>query len=236
MQRTQFWLRRASRVVALIVLVSGSAARARGQESASLRMSAEAGAGAQASPGARSRSTSEGFFVGGGIEGNGLLSTDGGFNSETESGRGFGLVAGYGFNRRVSLYAALSAARMDSLDFVGTYGLGHFDLGTRIHFRSGVGRVVPFVQAGLAGRAISADLYSGSRRYNVSASGAGLSFGGGLNAHFNPALAFSGGVTWMVGNFSTYEVNNVQVPGDTSSATSARVHVGLVWFPRGNRP
>ena len=37
------------------------------------------------------------FFVGGGIEGNGLLSTDGGFNSETESGRGFGLVAGYGF-------------------------------------------------------------------------------------------------------------------------------------------
>lgn len=182
---------------------------------------------------ARGISTSEGFYLGIGLEGDGLLSTEGGINSTTESGRGFGVGVGYGFTRRASLYFAVSGARMDSLDFVGTYALAHVDLGTRVHFRSGAGRVVPFVQAGLSGRGIGATLYSGLRAYEVSAGGAGVSFGGGLNAHVNPSLAFSGHVMWTVGSFSRYEVNGVPLGGDASSATSARVHLGLVWFPHG---
>lgn len=201
------------------------------------RETAGAAAVAQAvrtDPDAR-RSSSERFWIGAGVEGNGLLSTEGGFNSATESGTGAGVELGYGFTRRVSLYGTISAARMDSLDFGGTYALSHVDVGARWHLGSGQGRVMPFLQAALAGRAIAADFYSRSGTYSVTASGAGVSVGGGLNAHFTPALAFSAAATWTVGNFSRYEVDGVQVPGDAVSATSARVHIGLVWFPGARR-
>jgi hypothetical protein len=129
----------------------------------------------------------------------------------------------------------LSGASINSSDFSGTYGLGHFDLGTRVHFLAGPHRVVPFVQAGLAGRAINQEFFIGSRKHTVAASGAGVEFGGGLNVHFTPAFAFSGGITWMAGDFSTYEVDGQNVGGDSFSATSARVHLGVIWFPRHRR-
>ena len=179
-----------------------------------------------------SKSTSSGFFVGVGYEGNAIVGNDVGLNSATESGRGVGIVLGYGFNPRWSLYGTLSGANINSVDFGETYGLGHFDLGTRIHFLAGPSRVVPFVQGGLAGRAVSQEFTIGSRTFKRSASGAGVEFGGGLNAHFTPAFAFSGGVTWMVGNFSTYQVNGQNVGGDSVSATSARIHVGVIWWTR----
>jgi len=191
-----------------------------------------------AAPAASSRaarkSSSERFWIGVGLEGNGLLANDA-LNSDTDSGRGIGLSLGYGFTPRWSVYSVLSGASMTASDFTGTYALGHFDLGTRIHFGNESGRVRPFVQAALSGRAVTQDFYVGSRAYNVEASGAGVSFGGGLNAHFTPALAFSGAVTWSAGNFSAYKVNGIEVPSDSLGATSARVHLGIVWFPGGRR-
>ncbi len=189
-------------------------------------------AGNQAVNDAAVRSTSTGFFIGAGLEGNGIALSEGGSTSPTESGAGGGLVVGYGFNRRWSLYGTFSGASIESVDFGGNYGLGHFDLGTRIHFLAGEHRVVPFLQAGLAGRAISADFVSGFRTTRLTARGAGLEFGGGLNAHFTPRFAFSGGVTWMVGDFTRYEVNGVDLGGSSVGATSARVHLGLVWFAK----
>jgi hypothetical protein len=123
---------------------------------------------------------------------------------------------------------------MSASDFSGNYGLGHFDLGTRIHFRSGPHTVVPFVQGGISGRAASQSYVVGVRHYDVTASGAGVEFGGGLNAHFTPRFAFSTGVTWMVGNFSTLKINDVSYTGESVSETSARVHLGLIWFLSGS--
>lgn len=181
------------------------------------------------------KSRSRGFFLGFGLEGNGIVPYDNGLSSSTESGRGGGLVIGYGFSPRWSLYGVLSGARMDAADFSGTYGLGHFDLGTRVHFPRGSSRAVPFLQLGLAGRAISERFYLGSRQYEVTASGAGFEFGGGVNVHMTQGLAFSPGVTWMAGNFSSYQINGTEVGGDTVGAMSARVHLGLIWFPSSNQ-
>lgn len=187
-----------------------------------------------ASDRAARKSSSERFWIGLGLEGNGLLANDA-LNSGTDSGRGIGLSLGYGFTPRWSLYSALSGASMTASDFSGTYALGHFDVGTRIHFGNESGRVRPFVQAALSGRAVTQDFYLGSRAYKVEAGGAGVSFGGGLNAHVTPALALSGAVTWSVGSFSVYKVNGLEVPSDSPGVTSARVHLGLVWFPGGRR-
>jgi len=178
------------------------------------------------------KSASTGFFVGVTYDGTAIVPTDNGISSATESGPGGSVVLGYGFTPRWSLYGVLSGASIASVDFDGRYGLGHFDIGTRVHFLAGDHRVVPFLQVGLAGRAVSEDFVIGTRTYSVTASGAGVEFGGGLNAHFTRGFAFSGGVTWMVGNFSTYKINDQNVGGSSVGATSARVQLGLIWFPR----
>ena len=99
--------------------------------------------------------TGSGFFVGVGYEGDAIVGNDVGLNSATESGRGVGIVLGYGFDPRWFYYGTLSGANINSVVFGETYGLGHLRSGTRIHFLAGPSRVVPFVQAGLAGRAVS---------------------------------------------------------------------------------
>ena len=177
------------------------------------------------------KSHSSGFFLGGGLEGNGIVSTEGGFASAADSGPGLGLVVGYGFSPRWSLYGQLSGASMTTDTIEDAYALGHFDLGTRIHFLAGEHRVVPFVQLALSSRAIAADVLVGLRVRRFEAFGVGAGFGGGLNAHFTPKVAFSAAVAWSVGNFSRYEVDGVEVANNSYSASSARVHLGLVWFP-----
>ena len=65
----------------------------------------------------------------------------------------------------------------------------------------------------------------------MTASGGGGEFGVGMNAHFTPRFAFSTAVTWSVGEFTNYQIDHQNVGGDSVTATSARVHLGLIWFP-----
>jgi Outer membrane protein beta-barrel domain len=171
-------------------------------------------------------SRSDKFFIGFGIDGNGMSTNQSGSNRVNESGGGGSLTLGWGFSPRWSIYGEMSGADMKA-DGGGTYGLAHVDLGARVHFRAGPNTVVPFLQFGVTGRGMSQN-YLGN---DLRASGGGVSFGGGLNAHINPAMAFSTAVTWTVGKFSSYQVNGVSVGGGSVDATSARLHLGLVFFP-----
>jgi Outer membrane protein beta-barrel domain len=129
-----------------------------------------------------------------------------GVSAAADSGTGVGLVLGYGFNPHWSIYGTLSGASINSSDFSRHLRTGSFRLGTRMHFLAGPHRVVPFVQAGLAGRAVNEEFSIGSRTHTVTASGAGAEFGGGLNVHFTTGFAFSGGVTWMGWQFQHVSV------------------------------
>jgi hypothetical protein len=181
------------------------------------------------------KSRSGGFFVGTGFEGNGIV-TNGDSSSTSEFGVGEALVLGYGFGPRWSLYGEISTAAINNASGVGTYSLAHVDIGTRVHFRDLTHTVVPFIQFGVSGRgeAVTVPSYSGSQ--TVSRAGAGVFLGAGANFHFTPAFAFSGGITWSVGDFSTYTVDNQSSSGPTVSALSERVHLGVIWFPRAARP
>jgi hypothetical protein len=170
-------------------------------------------------------------FVGVGFEGNAIAMTEPGLPSVTENGRGFGFLIGYGFNRRASLYGQISAASIGYAGGFGSYAMAHVDIGTRIHFLSGPGRVVPFLQLGLSSRAIRGNFLFSDGLYTIDAAGAGFGFGVGLNAHFTPVTAFSAAVSWSGGDFSQYKIDNIEVTGSPFSALSARVHLGLVWFP-----
>jgi hypothetical protein len=170
------------------------------------------------------RSRSSGFYLGLGLEGNGLLPNESG--STSESGGGAGVVLGYGFGKRFSLYGEMSGATMNYADGGGSYVLAHADLGTRLHFRAGPHALVPFLQVGLTGRTMAVDFDD----FTDSGSGGGISFGGGLNAHLSPSSAFSAAMTWTVGNFDRWG-GTWSYPGYSLNATSARLHLGMVWFP-----
>jgi hypothetical protein len=171
------------------------------------------------------RSRSKGFFVGVGVEGSGIQTNVAG--STAESGGGGGLVLGYGFSKRWSLYTDVSDAVMNATGG-GTYSLAHADLGARVHFRGGAHSLVPFLQVGATGRAVSTTV--GGTTYT--GSGGGATLGAGLNAYFTHSAALSAVASWSVGNFDKFQVDNTVVGTNASvNAATARVHLGMVWFP-----
>jgi Outer membrane protein beta-barrel domain len=171
------------------------------------------------------RSRSKGFFVGLGVEGSGIQTNVAG--STAESGGGGGVVLGYGFSKRWSLYTDVSDAQINATGG-GTYSLAHADLGARVHFRGGAHSLVPFLQVGATGRAVSTTV--GGTTYT--GSGGGATLGAGLNAYFTHSAALSAVASWSVGNFDKFQVDNTVVGTNASvNATTARVHLGMVWFP-----
>jgi hypothetical protein len=107
----------------------------------------------------------------------------------------------------------------------GTYSLAHADLGARVHFRGGAHALVPFLQVGATGRAVSTTV--GGTTYT--GSGGGATLGAGLNAYFTHSAALSAVASWSVGNFDKFQVDNTVVGTNASvNATTARVHLGGV--------
>jgi len=175
---------------------------------------------------AQNKSRASGFFLGGTYEGTAAVVED---SDVTESGAGAGLIVGYGFTQRLAVFGQFSGASIESSDGLANYGLGHFDAGMRVHFLAPAKRVVPFAQVGLSGRAFSQDIGVDT----VEGGGAGVSFGGGVNVHFKPALALTTGVTWATGDIGNIKFNGTSVSGDNSfGLTTARVYVGIIWFPQ----
>jgi len=170
------------------------------------------------------KSASSGFFFGFGVEGNAIRGNEA--QSVTESGGGGNLTLGYGFGKHWSMYGDASGAAINA-DGGGSYSLGHADLGVRVHFRSGPNIIVPFLQAGVSGRAISEN-FQGSR---IIGNGAGFSFGAGLNSHFTPKVALTTGVTWTGGSFTHFTQDGATFTNPSFDATSARLQLGLMWFP-----
>jgi len=177
------------------------------------------------------RSHSAGLFVGLGLEGDGVSTHVAQSDLWTrEAGGGGGLVVGYGFTPRWSLYSELSDASIDQ-DGGGKYTLRHVDVGARVHFRTGPSVVVPFAQLGFSGRQMIQHFPTFSGTGTTESRSHGIDFGGGLNAHFTPAVAFSGSVTSTIGTFEGYKINGQRVGGVFWNATSARLHLGMIWFP-----
>ena len=173
-----------------------------------------------ADPVAQNKSRARGFFFGGLYEGNGVAFQNG---SRANLGPGFGVTFGYGLTPTLAVYGQLSGVNDNSV--YGNFGLGHVDLGLRVHFRAPVKTVVPFVQVGLSSRALTQIGLN-----TAEAGGAGVAFGVGINVHFNPAMALSTGVTWSAGKVDNFKVVGNDVLVDSPAMTTARIHVGIIWF------
>lgn len=145
-------------------------------------------------------------------------------SDETDSGSGLTLRLGYGFNERISIYAAGTGASMEQ----GDYTLGHFDVGAR--FLVSQARLRPYLQAAYTGRAASIDI--GGETLDIR--GAGPSIGGGIEYAFGRAAALDVGLNYSLGSYSEGRLGGGEwedFGSEDLSSTSARVDIGLIWRP-----
>ena len=189
-------------------------------------------AGTPAAMPASIKSFTSKLFVTGALNG-AAIKLDG--SDVTENGQGASLGLGYGFSPNFAMYVEATGTSMKAEDGSGNYGLGHFDLGMRYHFANVARTWIPFLDVAFSGRAASQNdvtICNGScQTSDLTMSGTGFTFGGGVMYYASPKLAISANLKWTTGEFDEVEFGGTTVTGLNQDATSSRFGIGLVWFP-----
>ncbi len=186
-----------------------------------------------AAPGRAQESTTRGFVLGAHL-GGASLKVEG---SDESGGGGGGVVVGYGFDRRFTAFLRLDGAKVDvenQPDVEGDWGIAHVDLGVRFHFANSLRSWVPFLEAAFTGRAVQVtNLPPGSalNETEVEFSGGAFTLGGGILLYPTQTLAFDIGFLFSGGEFTDITVGQTTQSGLDIDARSARLNVGLLWWP-----
>jgi hypothetical protein len=190
-----------------------------------------AGALLSPAPTTAQQSTTRGFMLGAHLSAASLTPEDG----DRSSAGGGGIYFGYGFNRTVQLFLQIDGAEFDVEDaeVQGTWTMGHGDLGVRFHFANSLRRWVPYLQAAISARGVSVDdaVIEGSAETDVGFYGGALSIGGGIMFFFNETLAADLQLIGSGGRFERIKIDNVTIEGLDFDATSARLDLGIAWWP-----
>ena len=190
-------------------------------------------AGTLLSPGRATaqESTTRGFVLGAHISGATLTPEDG----DRSNAGGGGIYLGYGFNRTVQLFLQIDGAEfdVDDAEVQGTWTMGHGDLGVRFHFANSLRSWVPYLQAALSARGVSVDdaVIGGNTERDVGFYGGAFSIGGGIMFFFNETFAADLQLMGSGGSFERVKIDNVTIEGLEFDATSARLNIGIAWWP-----
>jgi hypothetical protein len=188
-------------------------------------------AGTAATPAAAQRSTTRGFSVGAHLQAASLTVED----DDPAGGGGFGVRAGYGFNRRFTAYVEADGIQFDveNPELGGEWTMGHVDLGVRFNFANSLRRWVPFLDGAIGGRAVSVEeaTSDGEDVGTVTFSGGALSLGGGVSFFASETFAIETLVKFTGGKFEQVDVGNVSVRDLDIDASSFRFKIGVSWWP-----
>jgi hypothetical protein len=188
-------------------------------------------AGMTASAASAQRSTTRGFTLGAHLQAASLTVEDG----DPDGGGGFGVRAGYGFNRRLTGYLEADAIVFDvaNPEFGGYWSMVHVDLGARFNFANSLHRWIPFLEGALGVRAVQVDdaRVDGDSVGEINFSGGAFSLGGGVSYFVTEKLALETLVKWSAGTFEQVDIRNVSVRNLDIDANSFRFKLGLAWWP-----
>jgi hypothetical protein len=79
--------------------------------------------------------------------------------------------------------------------------------------------------------AVDDAVIAGSPERDVGFYGGALSIGGGIMFYFNETLAADLQLIGSGGRFERIKIDNVTIDGLDFDATSARVNIGIAWWP-----
>jgi hypothetical protein len=188
-------------------------------------------AGMAASSAVAQRSTTRGFMLGGYLQAASLSVDDG----DPDSGGGFGLRAGYGFNRHFTGYFEVDAIVFDvaNPEFGGYWSMVHADVGLRYNFANSLRRWIPFLETALGARGVNVDdaRVNGQRIGELNFSGGAFSLGGGVSYFPIEKLAIETVVKFTTGTFEQIDVGNVSINNVDIDANSFRLKLGVAWWP-----
>jgi hypothetical protein len=180
---------------------------------------------------AAQNSTTRGFSVGAHLQAASLTVEDG----DAAGGGGFGVRAGYGFNRNFTGYLEADGIAFDveNPELQGEWTMAHVDLGVRYNFANSLRRWVPFLDAAIGARAVSVEdaTSDGADVGTVTFSGGALSLGGGISFFASQTFAIETLVKFTGGSFEEVEVGNVSVRNLEIDASSFRFKLGVSWWP-----
>jgi opacity protein-like surface antigen len=183
---------------------------------------------------AQARSTTSGFHLGAGLNFSSIkvdADEDIEIDSERESGGGINLTAGYNFTPQFGLVIHLAGANISSDG--GDYGLGHADLAGRFSIANPASALVPYLELGVSSIALVDEADNGE---DVTVSGTGFTGAAGLNYFFSPKLALDANLRFSMGELDTIKIGgNSQTVDEGVDVTTARLNVGISWFPGGGR-
>lgn len=163
------------------------------------------------------------------------LSAEG--SDTSESGAGFGVRLGWGITRNFTLFVGLDTASIETGDPViagGTYGLAQAEIGGIYNFRAGKS-LVPYLEAGFGTRRIASkvvvDVGGSLQEGEAHTKGMSVMFGGGINYFVAKTFALNTGLSVSSGHFDDLEIEGVRVMNTDFNAASARMVLGLTWYP-----
>jgi opacity protein-like surface antigen len=179
------------------------------------------------------QSTTRGFSVGAHLQATSLTVED----DEPSNGGGLGVRLGYGFNRIVTGFIQLDGSTIaieNGGTILGDWALGHAEIGARFHFANSLRRWVPYLEVSAGGRSVSVSDASvnGQGAGEVSFSGGAFTLGGGLSTYLTRKVALDVSLKFTGGTFNQVDLGKVSLNNLDIDATSFRLGVGFVWWPR----
>lgn len=185
----------------------------------------------------------KGLMIGAHLNGSSIAFEDEDNNTskkERNSGAGAGAQVGWGFTKWFMVYGGVDAAKieikgvtgLDDDEIGGDYTLIHGDIGARFSFPSQSHGFAPYLNLALTTRVATAEVQD----EDVSLSGNGVTFGGGVMYFFNPKWALDLGLQVSTGKFTEIEAGGIKLDldelgVDVENTNSARINIGVKFFP-----
>ncbi len=153
-------------------------------------------------------------------------------------GFGFGLRAGWGFTRTISL---LVSADVSSTEGPSGGGIGSLEFTGRYSFLCDATRWVPYVETGIGTRRINSRSYAHPVTSDTGffrGSGSVLTLGGGVQWFESPSVAVDVGYRVAHGKLASVAFDGIAVDARDAlemNATSAMLSVAFIWYPMTSR-
>lgn len=179
--------------------------------------------------GAQTNSNTRGFMIGAGLSSM-TVQADFGTVNTSEFGIGYHGEVAYGMERPVVFFARFSSTVIDSeID----YDMTQVDVGARYLFLGAAQNFRPYVELGLARRAVTQlDVFIEEvEPRSISSSSLGVTGGAGAHLFVTPRLAVDAAVTVSPGTFSEWSTFGQPVPVESVNVTTLGVRAGVKFWP-----